>query len=935
MKPTSSLNSDNTNDYRLVLRQNSILKAINNIHTLVSEIHDVEKLITKVCNIMYKSRGYNNIWIILFENNNNISNYAKAGNISNFTEFIRQIKNNKAPKTFSKVLKSDKLLITNNPIKKCSDCKLNESYHNLGSFSKSLYKNNKLIGIISASIPIEYTTNTAEHELFEEVSDIISKAIIRIYTAKEHKRTEQLLKISENQYQSIVESIFESLIIVNKEGILLFANEKAATLLIGNPSPSEVIGNLLTKYVKKKHINEFNAIIKHAFTTNKQIKKEMKIDTGIGYRWFSKIFKPITYSSSKEKAIMILSMDITEKKKWESELINSEEKFKFLSQATFEGIVIHNKGKIIDANTSFLKMTGYTLDEAIGKNLLNYIFKSSDKAKVLLNIVKKSAPPYTVTGKKKNGDEFIAELEGRDVVFNGKKVRIVALRNLSKKKLIQKNLEETQRKIETIFQNFPGLVYQCVLDKKWTMIFISDGCYELTGYTQEEIVNDHTISFSDIIHPDDSKMVWEIVNNNVNVFKPYEIEYRIITKNNEIKWVFEKGRYVFDNHNNQIIEGIISDITHLKAVEEQVRKNERKIQSIFSSAPIGIGLLENRILREVNDQLSTMTGYTRDELLNKNARVLYPSDKEYYQVGKVKYNLIEKHGTGTVETRWLTKDKKIIDILLSSTPLNSNDHSVGITFSALDITAIKNTERDLTFAKEKAEESDRLKSAFLANMSHEIRTPMNGILGFANLMKEPHLTKESKNHYIEIIQKSGHRMLNTINDLIDISKIESKQMEVIIREININKIIGELVLFFTEEVNNKGITLNFTPTLENGKDIILTDIDKFTSIITNLIKNAIKFTKKGGIKIEYSINDMVIYFNVSDTGIGIYPSRQKAIFDRFIQADIEDRNAVQGSGLGLSISKSYVEMLGGKIWLKSIPNKGSSFHFTLPYNTPK
>ncbi|MBS4001367.1 MAG: response regulator [Desulfobulbaceae bacterium] len=240
------------------------------------------------------------------------------------------------------------------------------------------------------------------------------------------------------------------------------------------------------------------------------------------------------------------------------------------------------------------------------------------------------------------------------------------------------------------------------------------------------------------------------------------------------------------------------------------------------------------------------------------------------------------------------------------------------------------TNNELILAKEKAEESDRLKSAFLANMSHEIRTPMNGILGFTNLILEPDLSSEEKEEFINLVQKSGQRMLNTVNDIIEISKIEAGLVNLIEKKTDINDRVEDLTNFFRIEAEKKGLNLIFDK-LFNSEIIILTDQNKFDSILSNLIKNAIKYTDTGTINVGCRQKGIEIEFYVKDTGIGIPTHRQKAVFNRFEQADIADKRVFEGSGLGLAIATSYVEMLGGKIWLESEEGIGSTFYFTLPY----
>jgi len=229
-----------------------------------------------------------------------------------------------------------------------------------------------------------------------------------------------------------------------------------------------------------------------------------------------------------------------------------------------------------------------------------------------------------------------------------------------------------------------------------------------------------------------------------------------------------------------------------------------------------------------------------------------------------------------------------------------------------------------------AEESDRLKSAFLTNMSHEIRTPMNGILGFAGLLKEPGLTGNDQQKYIAIIEKSGARMLNIINDIIDISKVEAGQMEIMISDTCINEQIEYIYTFFKPQAESKGIELTYKNTLPEKESIIKTDHEKIYAILTNLVKNAVKFTNAGSIEVGYEKKGWFIEFYVKDTGIGISREQKEIVFKRFRQANDTMTRNYEGAGLGLSISKAYVEMLGGKIWVESEEGKGSVFYFTIP-----
>lgn len=293
---------------------------------------------------------------------------------------------------------------------------------------------------------------------------------------------------------------------------------------------------------------------------------------------------------------------------------------------------------------------------------------------------------------------------------------------------------------------------------------------------------------------------------------------------------------------------------------------------------------------------------------------------------------------------WIYKPLKLVtDVLktdnqesieqLKKTPAEYG--RIGVLFEAF-----VTQKQELIEAKEKAEESDRLKSAFLANMSHEIRTPMNGILGFAEILKAPDLTGEQQQEYISTMEKCGVRMLNIIDDIIDLSKIESGHINVSVSEINVNEKIKDIYTFFKSEAEQKGLQMYYKNALPDKEAIIKTDRNKLFAILTNLVKNAIKFTKTGSIEIGYSstlrpaqsgAGSPTVTFFVKDTGIGIRQEQKEFIFERFRQVGESLSRDYQGAGLGLAISKAYVEILGGKIWVESENGNGSTFYFTIPY----
>jgi len=244
---------------------------------------------------------------------------------------------------------------------------------------------------------------------------------------------------------------------------------------------------------------------------------------------------------------------------------------------------------------------------------------------------------------------------------------------------------------------------------------------------------------------------------------------------------------------------------------------------------------------------------------------------------------------------------------------------------------MEETNLELIIAKRKSEEGDKLKSAFLANMSHEIRTPLNGINGFVELLKNPDIKEDSRNTYINIIQSSSTQLLSIIDDIMDISKIESGQIVLHKSNTSINNILSEQYAFFTKQGNSKNLKLSHKLGLQEEQSVIFCDEKKIIQVLSNLINNALKFTVAGNIEFGYQLKGKFLEFFVKDTGIGISKENYDKIFHRFRQVENGRSRIYGGNGLGLSITKALVNKMGGKIWVESKLGGGSIFYFTIPY----
>ena len=416
-----------------------------------------------------------------------------------------------------------------------------------------------------------------------------------------------------------------------------------------------------------------------------------------------------------------------------------------------------------------------------------------------------------------------------------------------------------------------------------------------------------------------------------------KLDAPIFDANGNILWYQTTFVPVYDNKKQLDYIMVVSlETTERKRAEEKLIESERTLRQIIDLVPLFV-LAKDRSGKYLiaNKAVAEIYGTTVENIIGKSdfdftsnkeeAEKFIKDDLEVIESGQQKDIPEEQITDSQGNLRYLQTTKIPFKTTLSKTP--------AILAVAVDITARKKTENYLQAALDKAEESDRLKSAFLTNMSHEIRTPMNGILGFVDLLDTPGLDDTKKHEFKKIINKSSDRLLDTINALIDISRIEANQTKILNTEVCINKLLDELHMFFNPEASSKGLSLTFLPALDRFQSTIFVDNHKLNGVLINLIKNAIKYTDAGSITFGYILKDAFIEFFVEDTGIGVPEARQEAIFDRFIQADSGNSRAFEGLGLGLSISKAYVKAMGGEICLSSVEGKGSKFLFTIPHKS--
>jgi PAS domain S-box-containing protein len=444
----------------------------------------------------------------------------------------------------------------------------------------------------------------------------------------------------------------------------------------------------------------------------------------------------------------------------------------------------------------------------------------------------------------------------------------------------------------------------------------------------------------------------------------WDFQCRIKRCDNEIRWIWACGQHHLDNHNNIYrMAGIIQDITERKKHEEELVKakdiavaNEVQFRLLLENAPVAIFIQVEQLFGYLNKAALNLYGaQTLEELMGTPVIDRIHPDFKGLVNERIKLILEKDIQVEKKDYKHVALDGSDIDVEVSAVPIKFN-HKKGALVFVNDITQRKKTQlllqeknneiesqneeykqinEELFRAKEKAEESDRLKTAFLQNMSHEIRTPMNAIMGFSDLMKSNLDNKEKLKYFSHIINQRSNDLLNIVNDMLDIARIESGQLPANMEECNVYAMFEELTSFFSEyQQRIDKMHISFTTRVQgNLQEIsIITDKVKLKQIFINLLTNAFKFTEEGNIEAGCKLDTgQNMLFYVKDTGIGIPLEKQNIIFERFTQLDQTPKKNVGGIGLGLSIVKGLVDILNGKMFLKSEPGIGSIFSFSIPF----
>jgi len=581
-----------------------------------------------------------------------------------------------------------------------------------------------------------------------------------------------------------------------------------------------------------------------------------------------------------------------------------------------------NKGNIIDVNEETIQLTGFSKIELLKKNI-NELFHSDclDNAPLRYDILKsnrKFISERRINTKK--GNSIYIEMHSKKMPDGG---YISFFRDITKRKITESKLISSELSYKNLFDGVSDAIY--VLDKNGVFIDVNQVAVNTYGHSKEFFIG-KTSEFISAPNNNDFIPIAEAIKRAYEGEKQ-ELEFWGIKKGGTV--FLEEIRLSHGKYNNEdVVIAMGRDITEKKEAEKKIEESEELFRKLTATTSSSIFIYQNNKFVFTNKATQELSGYSNSELLGMNFWDIIHND--YKDI--VKENGKIRQEGGEIKTRYefqiTTKKRENIWIDFSADSIMWKGEPAAIG-SAFNITEKKTLIDNLFLAKKKAEESDNLKTAFLQNMSHEIRTPLNGILGFSELLSSPDIDLNEVNEYSNVITKSGNRLLELINNILDISKIESKTIDLNITKFNLDKFMENIFMFFKPRFDKKNIKLKHIPNTSKKAIIVSTDSDKLNQVLTNLLNNALKFTNKGSVRMSYELSKDKILFKIKDTGIGFSEAQGEKLFERFYQVDNSLTRNFEGSGLGMAISKGIIEVLNGEIWHESEINTGTTFFFTI------
>ncbi|MFP4557435.1 MAG: PAS domain S-box protein [Bacteroidales bacterium] len=703
--------------------------------------------------------------------------------------------------------------------------------------------------------------------VFYPLATLLIGKILHDQEVKTH--SVEALRKSETLFRDIAQSSPTGICKVKGTGEVEFANSRWCDIV--GVDCNTVTGSKFINVVYEKDVSLVQSLWNKHVSTGKNFITEFRVQKHGRPFWVLSQFEVIIDEYGNFKAHVGTIIDIDERKRAEEQLRRWETIF--LSTQTGITIGDATSRRLELMNPAFAQMHGYTVSELKGKPI-DTIIAPTHIGNVDKEIEKAITDGYYVFETmhvKKDGATFPVLVSMTSITDHDtrRQYQISNVQDISELAHIENQLRAERIRLSNIIEGTNVGPWEW--NVKTGSIIVSERWAEIVGYSLEEIKPETIDDWKKMVHPDDLEKATVLLEKHFrNETDFYVSEFRMMHKDGHWVWINDRGKVTewAEDGSPLMMYGIHIDISERKQWEHALEHNQQKLKE------------QNEEYLALNEELEEINSKLRE-----SQRELKEQNEEYLALNE---------------------------------ELNESN------------LRIKQINSDLKEARNKAQESDELKSAFLANMSHEIRTPMNAIIGFSDILLKPNLAKEKQKLYAEVLNVSCNQLLGIINDVLDISKIETGQVTYNESQTQVNQLLKTTKSIFEHNAKNKNNRIILLPEF-NNQLVVFTDEAKLQQILNNLVSNAIKFTHNGTIKVGYQVKDNMMNFFVEDTGSGIAPKNHHAIFERFRQAELVPDKYHSGTGLGLSICKAFVKILGGTIGVESELGKGARFFFSIPY----
>jgi two-component system sensor histidine kinase/response regulator len=632
--------------------------------------------------------------------------------------------------------------------------------------------------------------------------------------------------------------------------------------------------------------------------------------------------------------------DISERKKVEKSLSENELKYRIIADNTYDWeFWVDASSRFLYCSPSCYRITGYTSDEFMSSpSLILNIIHVDDRASYTSHLIESKT--------NQQASEILFRIIHRDgteywishvchPIYDEKGLAI-GRRGSNRDITVRMKTIEELRRSEARFKSYFELSAAgiAITSPAMNWIEVNECMCRILGYSRQELIK---LTWAELTHPEDLNLDLDQFNKVLSgELDGYSLDKRFIHKNGNTVWTSLSVKCVrLKSGEVEYFMGILLDITDRKQIEVKLAWEQYFMNSLLDNIPDYIYFKdsESRFLRinkalsdvfQLEDPLLAIGKSNIDFLKSEQSLESIRDEQEIIKTGLPLIGKEEMEMWPDRPSTWVSSTKMPL--------FDPNGEIIGTFGISRDITEKKRIMDDLIYAKEKAEESDRLKTAFLQNISHEIRTPLNAILGFSELLGKPGLSINRKQEFISIINASNEQLLSIISGVIAAATLESGQDSIIEKETNLNHLIKKVYEQLEFNRNYSEVKFIFQPGLPDELANVNTDPVKLMQIMLNLVENALKFTHKGYVKFGYSQFESGLKFFVEDTGIGIPEEMHEHIFKRFTQLDNTATRKYGGTGLGLALAKGYTQLLGGNISLISKPGEGTTFFVIIPYN---